>query len=296
MPLLWAEPGDAVLAPGESEFDPAEVDRCAPWGWSLDARRQFLNAGVSEAVLPSAEAIERMRMLSHRRSSVELLRLIGMEELAAREMTDPDEVVEAERQTPGLWLKSPWSCSGRGVFCASSLSAEALRSRAAGIIHRQGSVMAERGLKGKRLDFAALYTVAEGGAVGFEGWSVFRAEERGVYTGNLVAPQDRLLQTILDAGVDPRPLIGPLAEALATLIGNDYTGPLGIDMMAHAGGLHPCIELNLRRTMGHVALAVAPRTTAPSLLGWQLNSSVSREKCLISHPSGFSLTLTETSL
>ena len=43
-----------------------------------------------------------------------------------------------------------------------------------------------------------------------------------------------------------------------------YRGPLGIDMMlvrpaapSSAPLLHPCIEVNLRRTMGHVALHAA---------------------------------------
>jgi hypothetical protein len=43
-----------------------------------------------------------------------------------------------------------------------------------------------------------------------------------------------------------------------------YQGPFGIDMMvvstADKDGflLHPCVEINLRRTMGHVALAIPP--------------------------------------
>ena len=37
-----------------------------------------------------------------------------------------------------------------------------------------------------------------------------------------------------------------------------YVGPFGIDMMATKEGLHPCVEINLRRTMGHVALAISP--------------------------------------
>ena len=38
-------------------------------------------------------------------------------------------------------------------------------------------------------------------------------------------------------------------------------GPFGIDMMIVKGekyGLHPCVEINLRRTMGHVALSLSP--------------------------------------
>jgi hypothetical protein len=41
---------------------------------------------------------------------------------------------------------------------------------------------------------------------------------------------------------------------------SDYEGPFGIDMMICDGSLlHPCVEINLRRTMGHVALALTPK-------------------------------------
>jgi hypothetical protein len=48
-----------------------------------------------------------------------------------------------------------------------------------------------------------------------------------------------------------------------------YTGPFGIDMMIVARPdrqgllLHPCVEINVRRTMGHVALSLSPSGNAP---------------------------------
>ena len=50
---------------------------------------------------------------------------------------------------------------------------------------------------------------------------------------------------------------------LAQWLKGKYKGPLGVDMMIVkdylAGGyfLHPCVEVNLRRTMGHVALSIS---------------------------------------
>ena len=47
-----------------------------------------------------------------------------------------------------------------------------------------------------------------------------------------------------------------------------YRGPFGVDMMIVAPtfnvqrsmfNVHPCVEINLRRTMGHVALALMPQ-------------------------------------
>lgn len=47
---------------------------------------------------------------------------------------------------------------------------------------------------------------------------------------------------------------------LGDALRNVYAGPLGIDMMVVRQDdtllLHPCVEMNLRATMGHVALLV----------------------------------------
>ena len=54
--------------------------------------------------------------------------------------------------------------------------------------------------------------------------------------------------------------IDRLCALLGQVLCGVYAGPLGIDMMVvrHEGSLlvHPCVEMNLRATMGHVALRV----------------------------------------
>jgi hypothetical protein len=40
------------------------------------------------------------------------------------------------------------------------------------------------------------------------------------------------------------------------LFAEGYFGPVGIDALEHAGGLHPLLEINARYTMGFVAVAV----------------------------------------
>ena len=69
------------------------------------------------------------------------------------------------------------------------------------------------------------------------------------------------------AGIRQR-IIGVMEPALKDI----YCGPFGVDMMAVARTdgdgfwLHPCVELNLRRTMGHVALALTPTDRDPRRL------------------------------
>jgi hypothetical protein len=50
---------------------------------------------------------------------------------------------------------------------------------------------------------------------------------------------------------------------LQKLLDGNYNGPLGVDLMIikkeEALRLHPCVEINLRNTMGHIALLINER-------------------------------------
>jgi hypothetical protein len=99
--------------------------------------------------------------------------------------------------------------------------------------------------------------------VSYLGLSLFHTAN-GAYTGNLLATESAKLSIInryLSAD-----LIFCVQQSLCGLLGHflkgRYSGPLGVDMMivAREGSdgfsLHPCVEINLRRTMGHVALSL----------------------------------------
>ncbi len=295
MPAWWAREDDYVLAPDADEsvvewlrreyglrFDVGAGGLPEPWGWSSDARRQFLMAGVRPEVLPSDAEIDGMRMLSHRRTSVEILRRLGIPELAGREIAVPEELHEPS------FIKSPWSCSGRGVFSSRGMRPDVVMDRMAGMIHRQGSVMVEREYAGIR-NFAALFR-SDGGRVAFAGWSVFETGPGGSYSGNLVAPQG-----VLEERIGHNIEIEPIGQVLSEIIAPFYAGPLGIDMMVYEEDgrekVHPCIELNLRMTMGFVAMEVQRRLglDSPALLGWEYGKPAGTPLLVPRH--GFALTL-----
>ncbi|MDE6174295.1 MAG: hypothetical protein K2F88_01880, partial [Duncaniella sp.] len=117
-----------------------------------------------------------------------------------------------------------------------------------------------------------------------------------------VAPQDQLKTMITDlvssGCLDS--VIGNEEKILGGLIGNSYRGWLGVDMMVYreddAMKLMPCIELNLRMTMGVVALKMQEKlsVSAPHLLSWQLgaNSDCGKNSTILLPPaSGFTLSL-----
>lgn len=323
LPMWWAEEGDSIIAPEQIQTealrlagrfglngavggDVRNVTQVAPWGWSLDAKRQLLRAGVDGDILPDDSSIERMRQLSHRRMSVEILTRLDSGSPIALETTDPDVVVEMERNNPGCYVKSPWSSSGRGVFCARSLDENALRRRAEGIIHRQGSVMVERGLD-KVADFAALFH-SDGVRVSFRGLSMFTTEARGMYSGNVVAPQSYIESRLSDM-IDFDSLMEIISreeEILTELTATAYNGWMGVDMMVYNDGsrrrVMPCVELNLRMTMGVVALKVSERlgVGTPHFLAWEHratttnNNDETPDSLIILPPTdGFTLRLTK---
>ncbi len=47
-----------------------------------------------------------------------------------------------------------------------------------------------------------------------------------------------------------------------------YQGPVGVDAVEHAGGLHPLLEVNARYTMGFIAVAVERALKATSPVFW----------------------------
>lgn len=293
LPLWYAGPCDLVAAtdidnrwldrvtgefPVEARiYSPGQpVTGCAPWGWSVYARRRFIEMGVDAAALPDDETLARYRLLSHRRITVEMHRLLS-ETLPyplppCPVETDSPEVAERMISNSGrLFLKSPWSSSGRGVLDTTTEPIHQLMRQCRGVIRRQGSIMIEQGLE-RVQDFAMLFE-SRGGNVMFTGFSMFFNDSHDAYTGNLLATDDYIfnelskfvLPTELEATVEAT------GAALQAVLGNQYDGPVGVDMMVYRDGdrnlIAPCIEVNLRRTMGMVAHCWSKRYLSPDSRG-----------------------------
>ncbi len=290
LPALMAEPGDSVLL-CESAAEPdragwndgvrfvrpkdltpafwENVTEVLPWGWDKLLCHRLQKAGCPGRLLLDAERLAAVRRLSSRESAVVLLprlreRLDGTvgESVLCR---SAEKVRGAVARWGAAMVKSLWSCSGRGVYRADGQSGAAVSNRTERLLRAQGAVECEPFYE-VALNFAMEFSAQSGGGVRYDGLSLFRASEAGAYGGNVVAPQERLAQAIVDAGGPDAQTLSHIARVCAgeleTLLGGAYAGPLGVDMMLvrTAGGtlvLHPCVELNLRRTMGHAALAMA---------------------------------------
>lgn len=235
-------------------------DYLRAWGWNHTIYRELSNYGISRALLPSEKEIDILRELSHRRSTIvfnkRLNSILGLDTPLPVESSDFNDAITMASEIPNCFIKAPWSSSGRGVAPVSSLSDESMRKRIKGTIDRQGSIMLEHGAF-KILDFATEWYI-DGGNVDFLGLSVFNTRPTGEYGGNMIQPQKQLEELVRQAS----PLwnisyIEAQKKILEEIIAPNYTGPVGIDMLIDKHGkIWPCIELNLRYTMGHVSIAI----------------------------------------
>ncbi len=322
LPAWWAQEGDIIIAPDSLKDELEQVKRrfglhgeiatpetvsrvdCAlPWGWSLDAKRQFLDVGIPDEILPDDSSLDRWRLLSHRRTATNINAMIS--KLCPRlrfpepavETTEASVAVEMERRSPGCYVKSPWSSSGRGVFCAREMSPETLRRQVEGIIRRQGSVIVERGLD-RVMDFAMLY-YCEGGGARRVGSSVFRTYGRCAYAGNIVAPDHVLLGMIAECvGRDSlEEVVKAQNHAVNSVIAPFYEGWLGVDMLAYRRDgeilIAPCVEVNLRMTMGVTAMYLQRRleVSSPRLFSIGFGASTHDGYDILPPRHGFRFTL-----
>lgn len=234
------------------------ITQVLPWGWNPALKHELLKAGVLERALPSDERLRSIRQLSSREWAVAHL------QSGSTIATTMESLHEQVRHLGRCVLKSPWSGSGRGVryVSAQDWAGSSLCRWAERILLTQGCVAVEPYYH-KVKDFGMEFEAMPGGELVYRGLSLFHTE-RGAYTGNLLATEEQK-EELLARYVSPGALLEArrqVVSALSPYIYNVYEGPLGVDMMVYSQGgelrLNPCVELNLRRTMGHVALSLSP--------------------------------------
>ncbi|MDE6351657.1 MAG: ATP-grasp domain-containing protein [Muribaculaceae bacterium] len=290
LPMWLAESGDTVIADKSgvenwidnicvmfnldvnvSNTAPSQ-SKGEPWGWSPAIVTKLTSAGINRSCLPDDITIERMRQISHRRTSIEINRQLSLLGITtpplAVEASTSDEIAKAVNHFGGHFvMKSPWSSTGRGVFLSNTTNTETILKNAEGIIRRQGSVIIEP-LLDRKTDFAMLF-YAVNGKVEYRGLSLFDTVGTA-YTGNLLLPESVLKQQVEQQlnEINLSSIANKLKTVLNDIIKNDYEGWLGVDMMVQNNGqLAPCIELNLRKTMGVVALILRDRFIAEGSTG-----------------------------
>ena len=286
LPLWYAAADDAVYLTGDIHkelhaamarsfslpaiYSPAlkeSVSSLSPWGWSAQMRHRFFKAmGFGKDLLPSDAEIERMRNLSSRVLTIEILTALrdaGIDTPPLPQyMTDLNDVIAYVNSHDRCVVKAPWSGSGKGLrWTETGMLSHSDVGWCKQIIAKQGSVMAEV-RRDVVQDFAMLFYVSAEPqhSVSFVGYSLF-STHNGTYSGNLLASDSKILDVL--AKYVPADVIlrvkDSVTEFLRGLMYGKYSGYIGVDMFICKGNdetpylLNSCVEINFRMTMGVVA-------------------------------------------
>ena len=235
------------------------VDEITPWGWDARIVHQLRKRGCPERLLPSEETVKRIRELSSRETAVKLLKTVREdvkdgtigESWFCKTEEEVEEVLFSSSRE--MLFKQPWSCSGRGLFKDAKRLDKTLRTQGGVAIEPYYDVLA---------NFAMEFSCENGTCV-FDSYSAFLTDADGRYQGNLVLPDEEIekLMTKYVKKEIVENVRQSLTHNLQRAIAPYYNGPLGVDMMIvkEEGRLylHPCVEINLRWTMGRVAALYA---------------------------------------
>ena len=238
-----------------------KVTSLSPWGWSAQMRHRFKAMGFDKKLLPADSEIEKMRNLSSRVLTIEILTALRDAGIHTppmpRYICSLDEAVAFVNGCDRCVVKAPWSGSGKGIMWGIGRAEEPMVHFCKGVIRRQGGVMCEHFLNGK-VEFAMEFLATATG-VEFVGYSLFNAEN-GAYTGNLLTSnayiEAQLTEYIsIEQLTEVKELLCEIMHS--RLAESGYRGYFGIDMMLYDNGegcrLNPCMEINLRMNMGVVA-------------------------------------------
>ncbi|MBR5657239.1 MAG: hypothetical protein IKW98_11275 [Prevotella sp.] len=254
-----------------------EIDGVEPWGWDNAVVENLIKSNLPTCLIPNEKRLEEIRQLSNRKwASEHLLPQVVESNISligeSHHITSFEELAEKVSDGGRYVLKAPWSSSGRGIRYVSH-NDHWLRNQtwAHHVIERQGGIMLEP-YYNKVKDFGMEFTAHKDGSVSYDGLSLFQTIN-GAYSGSIIDTEQaktELLERFVSSTLleDVRNLI---CNILQRELHSRYQGPLGVDMMIVSDSdnhflLHPCVELNLRRTMGHVALSFEVDETMPRRL------------------------------
>ena len=252
----------------------------SPWGLSPHSLHLFEKLQKRGAPLSIPAWKEIYRTLTHRRAAAyglreTLRRLPGPPSISIPRFYETGAAVKThiETHSPPFLLKTPFSCSGQGVYPIMDITADTKAMQwIEGALRRQRAVSIEPMLE-KVCDFAMEFYADGAKGITYEGLSVFETQTKGAFSGGRLGRPD-ILQEYLTTYIPAETLTAvreAVTLALKEILGNVYRGYLGVDMLIfrHNEGyaVHPFIEMNLRYTMGLVACELSRRLIHPASQG-----------------------------
>ncbi len=193
-----------------------------------------------------------------------------------------------KKHTPPFVLKMPYSSSGRGLLrIDGNYLPEKEKEWLTGALRKQEVISIEPRLR-KEIDFALEFYLDKNGKAEYKGISLFETEEWKTYSGNKLDKQENL-EAIITRYIGNEvfnEVKKVVKQTIEEVFGKEYTGYLGVDMMLYCSEektyhIHPCVEINMRYTMGMVAIRIFERFIDPETNG--LFQVIYQPKCYLLH-------------
>jgi hypothetical protein len=249
-------------------------NKLIPWGWSPAAHQNLLplkqSCSVEFRQSPVYHWNPEHREITSRKFAIDILNKvctsINADYLIPTEHTPKicntqNDFENAIRQWGKIMVKAPWSSSGRGLQPITKTPVhQKVWEKVMGIVKDQGYAIAEPYLN-RVLDLAFLFELKKG-KVEFLGFSNFCTNQKGQYEGNYIngLPLNTKNEIVEFANTVEREIREPLIKAIETTkMAVFYEGVFGVDTLIYtdsAGKLriNPCLEINVRHTMGMLSL------------------------------------------
>ena len=262
---------DAIKSPGFIELS---KNKLLPWGWSPSAHKflSSLKESCSDECQHSSVfnwKPEHREIISRKFAATILTQLqatvnadfILPVELSPKICVTRNDFETAIQQWGNVMIKAPWSSSGRGLQPITKTPVHPkVWEKVLGIVKEQGYAIAEPYLH-KLLDLAFQFEIKKGKAE-FLGISNFYTNKKGQYEGNylngLPVNTEKLISEFADfvTGEICQPIINAIENSEMSIL---YEGVFGVDLLIYSDEnnrlkINPCLEINVRYTMGLLAL------------------------------------------
>lgn len=250
-----ARRGVELCSPTDAGDQSARV--FTPWGWTPSAVEAGERAGAIVRPVPfDVVARVNSKLWSHA-LEVEL----GVAQVGAATASNFEElraaVARACPRAGDKWvIKSPTGFAARERVLGRGAKLEGPPAVWAERRFKNGETLIFQPWLEVRREYGVVMEISPDGSCEIHGTSDLQTNGAGTATGYLL-------------GRPPAPERARELERVARIVGarlfaEGYYGPVGMDALEHAGGLHPLLEINARYTTGFFALA-AERALNPAV-------------------------------
>lgn len=244
--------------------DFSKIQKIEVWAWNKTLKKQLQDFGLNNILLPNSEKLKKSRELSHRSLAIKTHDFLSKNhvcdkilKVSASELTKIIEIETFLNKNKEIVVKLPWSGSGKGLQWIKNKLSQSHLGWIKNNLEKQKSIILEKQYSVVQ-NFAMEFLCKEN-YVEFCGYSLFETE-KGRFQYSELMSDVKILSKLCHFSIAEEIFL-EIQKLFIKFIKEEispyYSGILGIDMFLYLENseikIHPCVEINLRTTMGYVA-------------------------------------------